>query len=75
MPTGDSGHHAQVEKIKKNMEKEEQLQQKLAGEKEVIQKMLTDQKEIAVLMEQEIKERNDVIQQNYVTIQELRHKV
>lgn len=65
----------QVEKIKKNMEKEEEVQAKLRGEKDALNKMFNDQKELCRLMEQEVKERNDVIQQNYITIQDLRHKV
>eukprot|EP00951_Prasinocladus_malaysianus_P044436 scaffold573277_cov43-Prasinocladus_malaysianus.AAC.1 len=65
----------QVEKIKKNMEREEELQGKLRGEKDVLAKQLHEQKDMCAMMEQEVQERNNVIQQNYITIQELRHKV
>ena len=65
----------QVEKIKKTMEKEEEKQAKLVIEKDSLAKQLSEQKELCSMMEQEVKERTDVIQHNYITIQDLRHKV
>lgn len=65
----------QVEKWKKNVENEYQLQARLAKDKEGLVKQVKEQKDLCAMMQQEVKERNDVIQQNYITIQDLRHKV